>query len=74
MPRRSRRRSKRRGPEYEDVLSMFICGNGVRAQLDGEPVHENAFLARAAWNAYRTDVWRLWIEWGERRPPGRPGL
>ena len=48
---------------------MFVYSDGVIEMLDGDPTYENRFLARAAWKAFRADVWHLWAEWGERRPP-----
>ena len=58
MPRR-RRGSKLR-VRTDEVVRMFAVGDGVEPMFNGEPVFDNAFLARAAWEMYRVATWRWW--------------
>ncbi|MDP9233729.1 MAG: hypothetical protein M3P01_04150 [Actinomycetota bacterium] len=54
MPRRKRASKKL---PIEDIILMFVHGDGVRTFVDWDPVYENEFLARASWQQYRAAAW-----------------
>src|ERR1051326_4522047 len=55
MPRRHRVAKRR---PSEEIAALFVHSDGLTPNLTGDPVFENAFLARAAWRAHRVQAWR----------------
>jgi hypothetical protein len=63
---------RRRTPKHRpaaDLAEMFLHSDGVAPLFDGDPVFDNAFLARAAWQGVRTLTWQHEFR-GERPPTG----
>ncbi len=56
-----RRRTASHGP-LSDVVALFKWSDGTKAPFDFVAPFESAFVAKAAWPAYRTATWADWLE------------